>query len=295
MALPDLPSCPIVTAVIPVYNRAWCIERAVRSVLNQDYPGLELIAVNDGSTDNTAAILEKLQRETDAFSISGSSARTMQVLHQENRGVSAARNAAIRASQGTFVSFLDSDDEWLPRKISHQIHWFRNNPEMSINQTDEIWIRRGKRVNPNKKHWKESGDLFARSLDVCAISPSTVMIRRSLLDAVGLFDESLPACEDYDLWLRIACHHPVGLIEEPLVIKHGGHPDQLSATIPALDIFRMRSIAKLLDSGLLNETQRVLAIASLHDKCRIYSGGCRKRGRYEEARQAECLAGQYKA
>ena len=141
------------------------------------------------------------------------------VIRQANRGVSAARNAGIRAATGELIALLDSDDTWLPGKVTAQVSFFSTHPDALVCQTQEIWVRNGVRVNPGKRHRKQAGMIFERSLALCLVSPSAVMMRRSLLDDVGLFDEALPACEDYDLWLRIAWKHPIHLIDRPLIVK----------------------------------------------------------------------------
>ena len=154
-------------------------------------------------------------------------------------------------------------------------------------------MRNGVRVNPKNRHRKPSGMIFERSLGLCLVSPSAVMIRRTLFDAVGIFDENLTACEDYDLWLRISCQYPVHLIDTPLVIKRGGHEDQLSKA-PGLDRFRTQSLEKIIKSGRLTESQYHAAACSLRDKCAIYAGGCHKRGREDEATYYEALAERYR-
>ena len=132
-----------------------------------------------------------------------------------------------------------------------------------------------------RKMMPASGLFFERSLALCLVSPSAVMIRKRLLSTVGLFDETLPACEDYDLWLRINATIPIFLIDESLVIKRGGHADQLSSNA-GLDKYRIQSIKKLLESGTLSQNQRKAAVKVLEKKCEIYASGCKKRGRLEE-------------
>ena len=232
--------------------------------------------MDDGSTDNTREILDTYGQD-------------IIVLRQANKGVSAARNRGIAEAGGQLVAFLDSDDLWLPRKLSRQVDFFKSNPDAVINQTEEIWIRNGVRVNPKDRHRKPSGMIFERSLGLCLVSPSAVMIKKPLFDAVGVFDENLPACEDYDLWLRISCRYPVHLIDTPLIIKRGGHGDQLSKA-PGLDRFRIQSLEKIIKSGRLTESQYHAAACSLRDKCAIYAGGCHKRGREAEATYYAALA-----
>jgi GT2 family glycosyltransferase len=208
--------------------------------------------------------------------------------------VAAARNHGVAMSSSPWLAFLDSDDRWLPRKMERQMAYMAANPALRISQTDEIWIRRGVRVNPMKKHRKSGGDLFARSLELCVISPSAVLVARSLFDEVGGFDEDFPVCEDYDLWLRITCREAVGFLPEPLVVKRGGHGDQLSRSAPVMDHYRIHAIDKILRSGQLNETQRHAAVDELERKCKIVAMGCRKRGKNREAEEYLALARQHR-
>jgi glycosyltransferase involved in cell wall biosynthesis len=258
-----------VSVIIPTYNRGWIIKEAIDSVLAQEFKDFELIVLDDGSTDNTLEILNSFQHD-------------IKVLRQRNQGVSAARNRGIAEASGRFIAFLDSDDLWLPQKLFRQVEFFKKNPDAQICQTEETWIRKGVRVNPKKRHKKPEGMIFEPSLALCLVSPSAVMMRRSLFEKVGGFDETLPACEDYDLWLRISCRYPVYLIETPLIIKRGGHHDQLSASF-GLDKFRIKSLKKLIESNLLSKRQYDAAVNTLKQKCMIYAAGCRKRGREDEA------------
>ncbi len=266
----------VVSVILPTYNRAWILREAVDSVLAQDYPDVELIVVNDGSTDDTRNILEEYGDR-------------IAVLEQENRGVSAARNLGISSASGRLIAFLDSDDYWLPRKLSVQAAFFHDHREALICQTEEIWIRNGRRVNPKRKHKKKSGMIFEPSLALCLVSPSAVMIRRELFEEVGLFDETLPACEDYDLWLRVAWKYPVHLIDAPLIVKRGGHADQLSSAA-GLDRHRIKALGNIIESGRLSTEQRRAAVNTLREKCAIYANGCLKRGRVDEAAIYTALA-----
>ena len=270
---------PLVSVIIPTYNRGRYLPEAIDSVLAQTYTPIEVIIVDDGSTDDTATLLAGYGNRID-------------VLRQPNRGVSAARNSGIRKAAGEYIALLDSDDCWKPQKVAAQIAYFKSNSGMLICQTEEIWIRNGLRINPGKRHRKQSGFIFEQCLPLCLVSPSAVMLHTRLLQAVGLFDERLPACEDYDLWLRVTCRYPVGLIETPLIVKRGGHDDQLSA-MPELDKYRIASLTKILDSGLLSPSQYRAAYEMLALKCSVYANGCRKRGRVEEAHQYEGLVEAY--
>ena len=269
----------LVSVIIPTFNRGWIVQEAIDSVLNQDFADYELIVVDDGSTDNTSMILSGY-------------GQAITVLHQSNRGVSAARNHGIAAASGQLIAFLDSDDLWLPGKLSNQLKFFNDNPSAVINQTQEHWIRNGVRVNPKARHHKFSGMIFEHSLALCLVSPSAVMLKKNLFDDVGGFDEQLPACEDYDLWLRISCRYPVHLIDAALIIKRGGHADQLSKSA-GLDKYRIQALVKIIESGLLTPPQSQAARTTLKEKCTVYAGGCRKRGRDQEAKYYYRLAEKY--
>ncbi len=261
---------PLVSVIIPTFNRFAMLCEAIDSVLAQTFTDFELIVVDDGSSDETESVRKQY-------------GTSIQYFLQENQGVSAARNRGIREARGEFICFLDSDDLWLPRKLELQFAAMFENPADWISYTEEIWYRRGVRVNPKRKHAKRGGWIFAHCLRLCIISPSSVMIRKNLFEEVGVFDEEFPVCEDYDLWLRIAKDHPVRLIEEPLIIKRNGHPGQLSTSDWGFDRYRLRSVARLLASGSLSPDQADAAVAVLTEKCRILYRGFLKREKRDEA------------
>jgi hypothetical protein len=258
----------LVSVVIPTFNRAHVLSRALDSVLSQIWEAFELIVVDDGSTDGTPGLL------------AGYGDR-LRVVSQANAGVSAARNAGILASRGEFIALLDSDDAWTRDKLSCQMDFFADRPDALICQTEEIWIRNGKRVNPMKKHKKPSGEIFIPSLGLCLVSPSAVMMRKRLFDLKGLFNEDFPVCEDYDLWLRVSRDTPVFLIDRACTVKYGGHGDQLSAS-HSQDKYRIESIAGLIRGNCLTSEQKAAAVKVLKKKCRVYGNGCLKRGRSDE-------------
>lgn len=264
----------MVSVIIPTFNRSAQVLEAVRSVLDQKRVPAQVIVVDDGSTDGTAEALRTF----------GSKIR---LIRQLRKGVSAARNRGVLAAEHPWIAFLDSDDLWLPWKLSAQLAYLSTHPEIRICQTEEIWLRNGKRINPRKYHKKPDGDCFRHLLDRCLVSPSAVMMHRSLFDEAGGFDEDLVACEDYDLWLRIGLRHLIGLVPKALVVKRGGHPDQLSSCVPALDRFRIRALLKILDDPELNGERRQLALEALRRKVRVYVTGLRKRGHLEEAASIE--------
>lgn len=267
---------PSVSVIIPTFNRWPLVADAIESVLAQTFSDFELIVVDDGSTDGTIAELSRF----------GSRLR---LLTQPNGGVSAARNLAVRHARGSYLAFLDSDDLWLPRKLATQTAFMKRNPSVQICQTEEIWIRNGVRVNPKAKHRKPSGDIFIPSLELCLVSPSAVMLTRELFEQAGGFDETLPVCEDYDLWLRIAVDHCVPLIDEPLVVKRGGHADQLSRSLWGMDRYRVLALRKLLRAGLLGSARRMAALEVLRRKVAVLADGARKRGKLAEAESYETI------
>ncbi|MDP2646939.1 MAG: glycosyltransferase [Desulfobacterales bacterium] len=270
---------PMVSVIIPTYNRAGMLEDALTSVLAQDFTDYELIVVDDGSTDDTQDILNRYAGE-------------ITCIQQHNQGVSAARNRGMALASGRYTAFLDSDDLWLPGKLSCQVKFFQSNPTALICQTEEIWVRNGVRVNPKKRHKKLSGAIYEPSLDLCLVSPSAVMAHRDLFKMVGGFDEKLPACEDYDLWLRVSSRCPVYLIDTPLLIKRGGHPGQLSGAA-GLDKYRIAALKKIIESHQLTPGQYAATVNKLREKCSIYAAGCRKRGRDQEARYHTDLGAMY--
>ena len=271
-----------VSVIIPTFNRKQEVIRAVSSILSQSFTDFEIIVVDDGSSDGTKTALDQFRD------------RITYIAHTTNRGVSAARNTGIKQARDPFIAFLDSDDYWLAEKLAVQIDFFNHHPQALICQTDEIWIRNGRRVNPKKRHLKPTGDIFNPCLKLCLVSPSAVMLKRSLFDEVGLFDEDLPACEDYDLWLRISYRYPIYLIKQRLIVKTGGNRDQLSSRYMGMDRFRIKALAKLIKSGALNEAQTAAAGRELSLKCRIYGNGCIKRGKKEEGRYYLDLPSQLK-
>jgi len=261
---------PLVSVIIPTYNRAALVQEAVASVLAQTCRDFELLVVDDGSTDGTREALAPLAGQINLRR------------HASRRGVSAARNTGIAAARGVWLALLDSDDLWLPEKLARQLAFLAAHPELELCQTEETWVRRGVRVNPPLTHRKAGGRIFFQSLKRCLVSPSAVILHRRLLKKHGAFDENLPAAEDYDLWLRLSWRYPVGLLPEPLTIKRGGHADQLSRQW-GLDRHRIRALVKLLAEPELPEPYARAARQMLAAKCAIYAQGCAKRGKLAEA------------
>ena len=272
---------PQVTVILPSWNRADWLKKSIDSVLEQTFRDFELIVVDDASTDSTQEILTSY------------SGKIRSITFAKNLGVSAARNTAVKNCDSEWIAFLDSDDFWHPHKLQKQIAQTVIRAECPIHFTDEIWIRNGVRVNPKKKHQKLEGWIFKPSLELCLMSPSTVLLRRELFDVHGLFDETLPICEDYDLWLRLTAQHQVALLNEKLMTRHGGHADQLSRSDWGIDRYRVQSIIKILKTEKLSPGDRSAAIVVLRKKCEIIINGFRKRGKLQEIERYEKIANQH--
>ena len=253
-----------ISVIIPTYNRKKTLARAIQSVINQSLSPFEILIIDDGSNDGTEEwVKENFQN--------------IKYIYQNNRGVSSARNIGIKNANGDWIAFLDSDDEWLPNKLHEQVKAIESNPKIKFFHTNEIWIRNGVRVNQMKKHKKYGGYIFEKCLDICRVSPSSVLIRKEVFDNIGVFDESLRVCEDYDLWLRITSKYPVVFLDEPLIYKYGGHADQLSKVNDGIESYRIQSLEKIIKSGLLSDEQKVMAVNVLVNKMKIYSKGLEKR------------------
>lgn len=258
-----------VSIIIPTYNRSGQVCEAIDSVLSQDYADKELIVVDDGSTDDTGDILKKYDGSLKYICI-------------QHGGVSRARNVGIEASKGELIAFLDSDDLWKDGKLAYQADYFQEHPEISVCQTEETWVRGGVRVNPKKNHRKYSGWIFEKCIPLCIISPSAVMLRREVFDRVGSFDVAMPVCEDYDLWLRVALKYQVVTLPEPMIVKRGGHTDQLSGQW-GQDVWRIYALRKILETGSLTPEQVRLVDSDIQRRSTIVFRGAVKRGNTELA------------
>ncbi|AOP34575.1 glycosyl transferase [Leptospira tipperaryensis] len=265
-------SLPI-TVIIPTYNREQKVLNAIESVLKQTQLPAEILIVDDGSMDETVANI----RERFSNSI-----QRIQILSKEHKGVSSARNLGVEKARSNWIAFLDSDDEWLPLKLERQWKYLQEHPEIRILQSLEVWIRNGKRVNPPIYLQKKGGSIFSESLEFCAITPSSVILEKELYVLSGGMDEDLPACEDYDLWLRISSQNEVALLSEELLIRYGGHEDQLSFQFPVMDRFRIYSILKLLNTQRLTDAQKEQAKAILFIKWNVLKQGRLKRNTWNE-------------
>ena len=257
-----------ISVVIPSYNRKELLKRSINSVNNQTIKPFEIIVVDDGSFDGTEAMVK-------------TNYDFIKFIKQKNNGVSAARNVGIKVSSGEWICFLDSDDEWKNDKLEKQIIAMKSNPGYKFFHSNEIWVKNGKRINQKKKHKKYGGDIFDKCLDMCRISPSSVLIDKTIFDDVGIFNENLVICEDYELWLRICDKYSVFFINEPLIIKYGGHQGQLSYSVDSIEYHRIKALEYLMSSNL-KEKNKDHAIKMLISKITIYLNGLIKRGKKHE-------------
>ena len=273
---------PFFSVIIPTYNRAGFLKKAIESVLNQTYYDLELIVVDDGSCDETGKLVSGYRDK-----------RIIYKKLRKNHGVSHARNVGIEIAAGGFIAFLDSDDWYLTNKLEKTFEYIRKCPEIKIFHTEETWYRNGRLFRQKKKHTKPTGNVYKDVLPICCISVSTAVIKKEVFDDIGLYDESLEACEDYDFWLRSTNKYEIKLIPEYLTEKDGGHSDQLSSSVWGLDRFRIKALEKMLSSGCLSKTNYGLTLSELKKKCKVFALGAKKHVKLEEAEYYKGLPDKY--
>lgn len=257
----------LVSIIIPTFNRLGKVQRALDSVLRQSFHDFEVIVVDDGSSDATLKWLQHCDDDR------------LTVLSLPHQGVAAARNAGARRATGEWLCFLDSDDVWHRHKLSEQVRYHAAHREILFSQTDDVWIRSSVRVNKMKKHSVREGDIFRDSLRICLVCCSSVMIQKKLFVDIGMFDETLPTCEDYDLWIRLLVQHPVGFVSKKLVTKFGGHEDQLSKKFEMMDKYRLQSLHKILNLCVLSMEQKKAIEEEIAIKTDIINKGTIKRNR----------------
>lgn len=200
-----------VSVIIPTYNRQNSLLRAVDSVLGQTHFAGEIVIVDDGSTDNTAEIIAPYLKSS-----------PIRYHKTANFGPAKARNVGVLLSQHDYIAFLDSDDHWFRDKLRLQVAAMEENTSFVVSHTGEKWLRNGQHLNKKNIHYPQHGDIFQHCLKLCAVGMSTALLRKEVYWEVGGLDESLPCCEDYDLWLRLSAKYPFFLLPEPLTVKEGG-------------------------------------------------------------------------
>ncbi len=257
-----------ISVIIPTLNRVNLLKRALRSVLNQTLPPDEIIVIDNGSTDDTKNMIK------DNF-------QNIKYYYLHDKGVSKARNLGIKNSNSEWLSFLDSDDEWHRKKLEKQINFIKYNSKCKFVHSNEVWLRNGIHLNQLKKHKKKGGNIFKNCLKMCCISPSSVILKKNIFYDYGFFDEGFQVCEDYEMWLRISAKEEICFLEDKLLIKHGGHKDQLSKKFWGMDRFRVYAIEKNLLNNNFSEYQNGLAKFFLLQKLEVIINGAKKRNNIE--------------
>jgi len=198
---------PLISVIIPTYNKAQYLGEAIKSVLNQTYKNIEIIIIDDGSTDKTREVVKSFDDEGIIY------------FSQENKGPASARNTGIKKAKGKYIAFLDSDDLWLKEKLKRQIDFMEKNSEIGLMGTACYEITDKGRII-GKKIFPVKNEILQK--DLIKYNPfiqSSVMTKREVFDKVGLYDENFRESEDYDLWLRIASQYKIANLSEPLVMK----------------------------------------------------------------------------
>ena len=220
---------PLVSVIIPTYNRAAYLQKALQSVKEQTYQPLEIIVIDDGSTDDTRIMLEGCEVQ-------------LRYIYQENKGISGARNTGIRNANGEYVAFLDSDDYWVPEKTAQQVALFKQHPEYGLVASRCASIRLDgsyrERNRPGRSGWILE-DLFKANF----IRTSAAMVKKECFENIGLFDEELKECEEYDLWLRIAAQYPMGFIDKSLAV-YVDNPEGMSTDSLTGRLYRLKVLEK---------------------------------------------------
>lgn len=274
---------PVVSVIIPVYNRFEMAKEAVASVIGQTYRDLELIIVDDGSIDMTPLL--------PTYFADDLRVKYIKLKHSGMPGL--VRNKGVDVARGKYIAFLDSDDLWVSGKLESQMKYLAKNPSCKIVHSRETWIRNGKTVSQAGFNHRRFGDIFEDALEKCIVGPSTVLIEKKLYEELGGFRDDLEIAEDYELWLRLCNSNSIGYIDEPLITKRAGHGDQLSEKYGQIEIFRIRGLQNLVEQRYFSPENQKLAEQELAKKCRIYAAGCRKRNKTIEAAIHESIAVKY--
>lgn len=240
-----------VSVIIPCYNRHDLVKDAIESVFFQSRKAEEIIIVDDASASPI-----KLDAYLPQVKI---------IRLKNNSGVSAARNAAAQCAKAKYLAFLDSDDLWLPQKLERQIPAMQESG-LPVSHCNEFWFRKGRWVNQSKQHEKYGGNIFCKILDKCRVSPSSLLIEKDFFMRCGAFDESLRACEDYELCLRIACRTDVLYIPEKMIVKRAIAANSLSAGIKHIEAIRLEILDNFIKNADLNDAQKSCAMAELERK-----------------------------
>ena len=261
------------SAVVTSCRRPAALDRALASVVSQSLPAKEILVIEDGQDGQDERIKSLVKNQYPQ----------VRLISNYGSGISAARNTAIKTANEDWLAFLDDDDQWMETKVEEQMQAISQS-NLRLCHTNELWLRNGKRINQHKRHTKSGGAIYLRCLELCCISPSSVLIEKSIFTDYGLFDEDLPVCEDYDMWLRICAYEEVSYINQPLVVKHGGHEDQLSHRYWGMDRFRVQALMKMLQHSQLRPAYRAATLQSIKKRLNILQQGAARRGKGQEAK-----------
>ncbi|MDD4294806.1 MAG: glycosyltransferase family A protein [Candidatus Omnitrophica bacterium] len=264
---------PYFSIIIPAYNRQKYLKIAVESVLAQSFNDYELIIIDDASNDNTESYIKNISTIHHSINY---------IKNPKNLGISKSRNVGLKNAKGEFICFLDSDDRFRHDKLQITYNYIKEKTDIKIFHTKELWFKNGQYLEPKVYHENPNGYIFKNTVKLCCISPSTAAIHKSIFSDIGIFDENLPVCEDYDLWLRITARYSVALIPLYLTIKQGGLPDQMSQKFSCMDKFRIYALEKILASNTLNPDNYKIAVNELIKKCEIYIKGASKHNNYSD-------------
>ena len=258
-----------ISVIIPIYNRAFLLQEAVESVLSQTIIPLEILIINDGSTDAIESVVENMWNTHK----NASQIRLITIKHCGMPG--RVRNIGIIHARGDYIAFLDSDDIWLPKKLELQLNAIQ---EHNICHTREIWLRNNKEISQKGQNHKRMGLIFCDALKKCIIGPSTVLLHKSIFSRYGMFREDLEIAEDYELWLRICEKEYISYVDMPLIVKRDrDDTQQLSKKFTYIEYFRIQALQPLVKNKVFSEKNTLIAQQVLQEKLIIWNKGAEKR------------------
>ena len=232
---------PLVSVIIPAYNAEKYIERTIHSVLLQNYENIEIIVIDDGSTDNTATVVKKLANED----------KRLHYVHQQNGGVSSARNHGYKLSKGEYLAFLDADDIWLPNNVSKKLAHLQDNPDVGLVHSDAMVIdENDNSLNETKKG--KSGWILDDLLlwnGTCIPAPSSILVKREVVDSVGGFDTSLSTAADQEFFFRVAAKYKIGRVEE-VTWQYRMHSQNMHSNIALMERDTLLSYQRATENNL---------------------------------------------